>query len=38
MRVPSGRKWSHPMCDMLSLNLIHIRFVIDDVDLDLKDA
>ena len=38
MRILSGRKWSHLTCDMLSLNLTHTRFVVDDVDLELKDA
>ena len=38
MRLPSGREWSHPVCDMLGLNLTHPRFVIDDIDLGLKDA
>ena len=38
MRLPSGRIWPHPVCDMLGLNLTHPRFVIDDIDLGKKDA
>ena len=36
MRLPSGRIWPHPVCDMLGLNLTHPRFVIDDIDLGQK--
>jgi len=38
MKLPSGRTWAHPVCDMLGLNLTHPRFVVDDVDLGKKDA